>query len=461
MAEEDFREELGQIRQRIQQKKESSKLTELFKGTGGLEVKKAGVKKVRAVRELEEDKRIIGAVKAFLDFIPQELMGKVEAKYPKTMTQLFKLSERIIDGSYGARLQVAGRSQSYLITDWDVMIALLIIHVSKTLHPLETSKDVPEILEAIKNLPLMSNVNCLVRQIDDSDVEKVALKEHKTRTIVHNRCRGKIDELILQVVRERMEKEVLLRFFRRYLNNLANPSHVSVDMLLKKEASVDKTIKTATAIKSKTERSKSFVNIVDNLFSTNRVDKALKVVGSIKAKKEIAKPLTDLVKRLFSPKRKDIDQLIESNQIKEAIDMVKSLDDPQERDKILQRIVSGLAKHNLVERALRVAKAITDSNTRAFALSSMVSALVSIEAFGGAMKVASIIEDPGFREDAHSYIVRGLLDKKPFNEVIAFVENLEDSIERIRAAKIILSSVVASRNKERINEVCSRFALAR
>jgi len=460
MLKKNIRGELGRIREYIQQKKGSGKITELFQEKRELTARKAEGKKISAVvRELEKDKRIFGAVVAHFDLIPQEVLDKLEAAYPETMRQLFDLSQKIITGAYGKQLQVKGQSRSEDLISWKPTVRLLIIHRYKEGFSSEEDGSSPEILEKIKKLPACSELSELLQQIKEEDVEKIVIESIQDRRLKERNCQKKIDELIPAIEMSSLEKRAFLKIFRKFLNNLANPSHVSVDMFLEKEKSISKTLNAAMAIKNQSERSKSLNNIVNKLFSANRVNKAIKVVHSIKAKKDVAKPLTNLVKKLLSPKRKDLYQLIKSDQINEAIALARSLGKSEEKDRVYQRIVSGLAKHDLVDKALEVVDLIEDKDIKSFALSSMVSALVSQDAFEKAKKIVFLIKDQGSREDAHSYIVRGLVEKRPFQEVIAYVDSLQKGIERSRAAKIILSIVIAHRETEKINDVRNHFAL--
>lgn len=457
MTESDFRDQLGRIRQRIQQKKESTtKLTELFEGRH--EERRKGLRKFSAaVRELEKDKRIIGVVSAHFDIIPQEQVDRVEESYPVTASSMFGVSGRMIKGVYGPRMQESAQSLSENILNWEFILSVLILDLCKS-ESLEED-GFPEILEAIKNNPVLSEIKILVREIQDADFEKIAFADHKKRGAGHKYCRARIDELIQLITVPVLERKIFVRIFKTYLDNHANPSSVGVNIMLKKEKSVDRTVRAAMKLKNKKERAKSIDSIVDNLLGANRVNKAIQVVSSIKGKWEMAKPLTNLVNKLLNPKRKDIDSLIQKDQIDEAIIMADSINNPEEKDKVFQRIVSGLAMHKKVDKALEVIKMMQDSDTKDFALSSMVSGLVAREDFFEAMKVVVMIEDPGFREDAQSYIVRGLLESKSFKEVIAFVEQIEDRAERTHAAKVILSSVRSNHDQEKVEEVCSKFEL--
>jgi len=460
MAENDFRDQLGRIRQRIQQKQDSAtQLTELFEERREeLDKRRKGLRKFSAaVRELEKDKRVIGAVSAHFDIIPQEQIDRVEETYPLTASSLFSVSEKVIKGVFGPRLQASGQSLSEDILCWESLITLLILYVCK---PESRDKNtIPEILEAIEDHPVISEVKLLVTEMNYIDFEKIVFSDHKKSGPGHKYCRSRIDDLVGLLSVAPIDIKVFVRIFKTYLNNHANPSSIGVSMMLQKEKSVEKTVSAAMKIKNKNERAKSIDSIVDNLLGDNRVNKAIQVVGSIKAMKELARPLTNLVKKLLNPKRKDIDSLIQNDQLDEAIQMADSINKVEDKDKIFQRVVSGLAVHKRINKALEVTEKIEDSDTRDFALSSMVSGLVARKEFSGAMKVALMIKDPGFREDAHSYIVRGLLEEEHFKDVIAFVEEIDDHLERTHAAKIILSSVRSNNDQEKVDEVCSRFEL--
>lgn len=458
MAERNIKKELGGIRQRIQQKKQSSKLTELFKGHGKTDKRQTEIKKINAaVRELEEDKRVLGAVMVYLDVVSEEAQRHFEAEHPKLTKLLFELADTLVKGEYGGHLQVAAQSQDAGLISWETMTSLAFIHLCRHSQELE----VPWLMEEAYKTPLMAEIAALVQQLDSGSLEKIVLEKGVERGPGHKYCSRRLQELVNLLVCGPGDQKVMLHLFRKYLNNFTNPSSVAVNMMLKREDDVGRSFNTAMALKNKTERSKSLNNIVNKLFESNRVDQAIKMVGSIKAKKEMARPLKNLVRNLLNPKRKDIEQLIAGNQIDEAVEIAEALTDREQRDNVLQRIVSGLAKHDRVEKALEIAGLIKDRDTRNFALSSMVSALSAQGHFEEAISVASVIADPGFREDAHSYIVRGLIEAKSFSDVVAFLEKIKNQTERTRAAKIVLSSVLASRDSEKADRLRAQFELSR
>ena len=459
MAEDEIKDPLSHMRQKIQQKKESTKnLAGLFaKAKQKTEQKEAA--KFKATLKDEEDKRILGAVAGYFDIVTEEKLEQIENLFPMTTTALFDISKHVIQGDYGPRLLAEGMSLTETILQWECVLTLLLLQTGRSKDVAEGK--IPRVFNQIKELPVFTEMQQIANTIPENEFEKICYVQHEKLNKKQHLVRKKADACIDLIHFGTIERKAFIKIFRRYLNNLAHPSNVSVKIMLKKEKSIDNTVQAALNIKNKPERLKSIDSIVGNLLGSNKISSAIKIVGSIKVKKDVSKPLINLVKQLLNPKRKDIDALIQNDQIDEAIHIADSMTNSVEKNNIYQRLISGLGLHKKVDKALSVAEKISDPEVRDFSLSSLVSGLISGEDFVNASKVAMMISDSGYRDDANSYIVRGILDCSSFEKALDFVSSISNPIERSHAAKVILSWARSYQDQTKIDEVSSRFALVK
>ncbi len=232
--------------------------------------------------------------------------------------------------------------------------------------------------------------------------------------------------------------------------------------MLESEPESDRAKKTAFTLKNKEERSKSFVRIVENLLNTPKREKledAIRVIQAIDVTEERTKPLIKLIDKFFHTLPFEKGEVIPVKNINEVLDLVNDISDERERNKALQRIVIGLARHDMVKNALKIADTIPDQDARAYAKSCAVNMLIQNDNYDGGIEVCHNIRESGYREDAIRYVVKGYLDHGMYEEAIAFIETLESSVEKNRAAKIVLNDTIANQDSEREQLLREKFSL--
>lgn len=456
MADKGFKDQLDNIRRKILQKKEFRETRVKIPTPEERETdRREGLRNFTAgVRELEKDKRITGAALARFDIVTKEEESKIEDLYPKTSSALFKISENIIKEVYG---RPTGEKRSALTQEmitWDTLLMFLILHVCK--HGEWRETECPEILFSMRNTSMIVEIAETINGIKEEKFGELLFKEKRiSEDLIQLSL--KIKTLMALVPLFSREKKIFIRLFHRYLDNIANPSSVGIDLMLKKgDHPVDKTLRAAMNLKNKTERARSINHIVESLIRKDQVDEALRIVRTVTKKNEV-NPLTYLLNHALNPKKKMSVAQMSDEQIEVAIKMAETVDEGNERDRLYQRMASLFATHNKTDYALAVVSKISDLEIKDFALSAMTCAFVAKENFSQAIQVASLITDPDFQEDANSYIVKGLIENRTFAEVIAFVEGVQNPVLKTKAAKLILSSVRSIHDVQKANEVCSRF----
>lgn len=338
-----------------------------------------------AVREILAETKVSGFAQAYFDHIPAQKIVDVENTYPQLVQQLFELAQEIVAGKHGRALQEAAMAEESL--------------------PREKLK------------PL--------------------IKAH--------------------VSIGRGDMAVLMQIFRTFVSHFVNPSHLTVDLFLERFPDFDKAIALAFSMKNTTERARSFVHIVNKLTMEHQVEKALDVVEHIKSKSEKVKPLLSLIEKILTPLKDDVAKLIDQDHVDSTIMLAHSLREIAQRENIFHHIAIGLTKNDRIEKALELTGHIKDRSLRDFTLSAIVQVLASKHHFIPAKEIAFSIEDDGFQEDALGYIVKGLLEHS-IDTAIAFVEAVPDFM-RTRMAKILLSSAVAHHDEGKVREICRRFDL--
>ncbi|MBS4167718.1 hypothetical protein [Parachlamydia sp. AcF125] len=411
-----------------------------------LQKKEKDKKRNYAFRLIKEERRIWGAVKALLYPIPIPRFGSFEEHNPQTGKRLFIIAEDLLAGKFGSIGVEAARSMSNLIFQAKTMQKLLLADLM--IYPVEKQKWA----EVLQPLALDQNFHQTAEQLVQLTAEekgRVVFSSEQLDSLVENLIWGKATCLAVE------------QLLRKYLSNLLSPSHLAVDLLLEHEEPIEKSVKVIGQIKNLAEKSKSLVSIVKRLMQINRVEKALDTIRSVNVDKVTAKPLVQLIDQLLNPSRSPVEKMVYANQIERAIELAKSIKDVDERDKIFQKIARTLAKKNRLPTAEEVVECISNKEGREYALSSIVNTLASMHKYNQAKDLALEIKDQDFREDAYSYIVKGLLLDHQIDEAIAFVDSIENSIERLKAAKILLSSFISHHDVVRLAQIREKFELVR
>lgn len=392
-------------------------------------------------KDITADKRITGTVLAYFDHISRQRISQFEAAFPKTVRGLFDTAYRLIHDDFGEKLENEARTQSDLLLKPEYVLFLLLMTTSQS--PQEVY---PEIFP---NLKKQNNILMGLKQVTKHRIETLICATEETTTDDILQDRAWIKKLLESVDCGKEDLQVLVQIFRDFLTNLANPSHLAVEMLLKMNL-MEEAIQAAYAIKNEVEKSKSFELIVEKLLAIGDVEKAKSFVNIITAKAEKDKALVSIV-----------DNLLNHQKLSETLEYAQSRQDPKEVEKLLSEVVYFLVSHDMIVLAIEITQRIEDPEKRDYILSSVVKTLVSHQHFFTASKVIMGIADPDFREDANSYLLKGLLDAKHFDEAIHYVEGIEQQREKIRAAKVLLNGMLANHETEKVQEVCSKFELVR
>lgn len=258
-----------------------------------------------------------------------------------------------------------------------------------------------------------------------------------------------LKQTIEDMNQQKIDMQALIQIFRNFLDNLSNPSHLTVELLLQMNL-VNEAIHAISEIKNEVEKSKSFEMLIEKLLKTGDIEKAQSYVNAITDKHEKEKALICIV-----------DELLSMHKVNETLEYVDSRRDPKEIETMQGEIIHFLLDHGMVVLALEVVQKFDNQERKDYILSSMVKSLVSKQQFFTACEVIASITDPDFREDANSYLIKGLLDNHQFEDAMRYVESIKEPREKIRAAKVVLNSMLANHETDKVEEVCHKFELVK
>jgi hypothetical protein len=389
-----------------------------------------------AFRLLKDEGRVQRLATAFFQHLPAEKLAHFEEKNSQTTKRLFHSAEQLLEGAFGTALQNKAQNLDEALFAKSSLQKLLLIDCA--LNALSEAH-LPEI---IKPTALTPTFQKLVRSFDLSQAKN-------------------LDVYVYELVWTYEDKLAVEQLLRRYLSNLVNPSHVSVDLMIEHDEPIEKSLKIFEKMTNPSEQSKSLTSIVKELIHTNRFKEAMETAKSFRANKGSTKPFVKVIDQLLNPSRSQIEKLIFANRIDETLDYAKTIENVNERNKLYQKIAQALIKHHRSDLARQVVKYIHDEDSREYTLSTLVNTLASMQAFADAAVLAREIQDGGYREDAFAYIVKSLLIHQKIDEAIAFVESIKNMHQRSKAAKILLSSMKAHHDPERAVQIREKFELAR
>ncbi|MFA6916283.1 MAG: hypothetical protein WC222_07785 [Parachlamydiales bacterium] len=252
----------------------------------------------------------------------------------------------------------------------------------------------------------------------------------------------------------------LVWLFQQYLENCAHPSHVSVEMALEiddKDSALNKILQTALQVKKPSERSKALSSIVSSLALKQSEGKALELLRSVKIPDK-NKPLNSILDILLRQGKSQESQLnLEWYQA--ACDEALSLTNPEDKNRLLQRIAIAVARYGEVNTAYATAAKISASETRAYAYSGIVQALLHIGMREAALQILPAITDNGAKEDAISYIVMDISQKDSYEDVIEFIESLTTAAQRLQGAKVLASILSSHNDKQHAEELILHYSM--
>lgn len=386
-----------------------------------------------AFRQLKDEKGIQG-VRAIFQHIPAQKLAQFEEKNPSTVKRLFRIANDLISGKYGQIAQEKALSVSNDLLQNNVPQKLLILDY---LFYQTEDPEKPEILEIIPNLKRLQEL---------TPEEKIAwlFSENPTGLTWPIEYRFAVEQLL-----------------QKNLTYLTNPSHLSVDLLMENNEPIEKSIKVFEQIKNPNEKSKSLAKIVQQLISKNKFERALETVRSIKVDRAKTKPLYKIIDSLLNPNRVALEKFLISNQVDQAIKLAQTIENKSERAKLYQKIAQELVKNQQLDMAKQVVNLIPEEENREYVLSTLVNVLSNSQDYRSATQIARELKDPDYRIDAYGYIVKSLLDIKEIDQAIAFVESIENIHERSKIAKILLSSMIAHHDPDRVSQIREKFELSR
>lgn len=387
-----------------------------------------------AFRQLKDEKGIQG-VTALFRHLPSQKLALFEQKNPRTAKRLFQIANHLIKGKYGPIAQEkAQKIHADLFERATLQKLLTLDYLSEKL----SDEEKPEVL---------------TKPSDYAEKIKQLTPDQKNAWLFSK------DSLEIPWTNE--EKLAIEQLLRKNLAHLTNPSHLSVDLLIENNEPIEKSIKVFEQIKNPNEKSKSLANIVQQLIYKNKFERALETVRSIKVDRAKTKPLVKVIDNLLNPNRSQLEKLLLTNQAEQAIKLAQTIENKSERNKVYQKIAQDLVKNHQLDMAKKVVQLITDEESREYVLSTLVNTLASSHDYQPAIDIAQELIDPDYRVDAFSYIVKGFLDNKEIDQAIAFVESIKNIHERSKIAKILLSSMIAQHDPERVVQIREKFELSR
>lgn len=254
--------------------------------------------------------------------------------------------------------------------------------------------------------------------------------------------------------------KTLVWLFRQYLENCAHPSHVSVEMELEmndEETTLNNIIQTALQVKKPSERSKALSTIVSSIARNHDEEKAVDLIRTIKVADK-NKPLNSILDIILR-QGKSSEGKFDLNWYKAACDEALSLTNPDEKNRLLQRIAIAVARYGEVNTAFATAAKISSAEARAYAYSGIIQALLNIGLRDSALQILPTITDLGAKEDAITYIVMDIGKKDSYDDVIDFIESLTTQHQKNHAAKILASILASHNDKEHVEELNERYSL--
>lgn len=408
------------------------------------------------IREIESDKRIIAAVRNQLEYMPRKEVDRIRDENPETVHRMFELAKKVISGDYGKTLKNEASALNEAVLSPQSLIIQMLVHQAFQANPWEK---LPEIFSNLSDSDDLLDFSEQVVLFKEVNFEKFILNRNKLNKNF-KAAYTHLQNIFPNLKILESTAFALSHIYRDFIANLANPSHLTVEMLIENEEKSKEAINTAISLGSRKERSRSISKIVKKFIADDKFDDAVTLLKDVKAKKVSRNPFRFLIDAIYAAEGVDVEKLISENQIDEAIKLAKSTTEPVNRDEVLKKIAIGITKYDQFDKALKITGQITSTETRDYVLSSIVNALSQKQNFKLAIKVAESISDIDFQEDAYGFAVKAMLNQNLLNEAVKQIAKIKDKDVRTSLARIILSHAVAHHDDKQIEMVRKKFDLA-
>lgn len=416
-------------------------------------------RRVTATQDLTDVKRLIGTVQAQFDHIPQQNIEAVRATFPKTVSALRQLADRVLRGDYGEKFQQLARAPDDTLTS-EALWLLLLYDTMRGFK--DNKKEVPEFFQSLTETHTFQALRDIIKEKKGHDLSWILSGKRG------NGVKGKLLELVAKNNVESTVARSLLRIFNDILVNLANPSQATVEQELQifpGQEGVKRALKVAQLNPNTRGRSISFAKITENLFNTHRssgeaLTKALHVVRQNVPETQQGEVLMTVVDKFLKPHHFHKEGSVDADKVVEVVNAAEQIEDVAERDQVLRKIAIGLARNSLPKEATEVAAKIQDPNTKGLTQSSVVKILSeTTQHLQQASDLAFSMTEQDYQDDAISYVVNGYFHNNQIDQAFNLVGKIRDKTLRNRAVKQLNATCVSSRNQDLINRVKREFTV--
>lgn len=188
---------------------------------------------------------------------------------------------------------------------------------------------------------------------------------------------------------------------------------------------------------SETEpRSSTFLKTIKSLAQQQHSDRAIQLVHALNIQQK-AIPLHYLLDALIPERSFNKECLLMAR--KEALSIIN----PQDRERLLQRLVQAAARHGDLGLTFETALMIEDPEAKSYALSNAIQAFLSRESVSVALQILPAVTDHGARSDAINYFIKYFSLSNQFNEAEEFIYSLSSPIEKAEALHLLSQYLAA------------------
>lgn len=393
-----------------------------------------GIQRKITVKTVDEIKYITKAVTPHFETVSKSKIDAVEQTYPETIKSLFDVAFCIIDGSFGQKVRDIYMLESPQQLPFHVILTLMLVFISKS-----SQEILPEVFKYLKEDKQFKQTVAMLVGIDIQAIEN---------WIFHVEDHPVLKKLSAYLAPLKVpDQKVFEKLFHNFMDHLANPSHVLIELLIREHV-IDRAIDTTLMIRNPVDRSKSFEMLIEAFLKQGATERAMELWELVPSKHE-----------RFQAARQIIEKLITQRKIEEALKFSLELQEQEEHDKLLKEAALKIAEERLLGKALEVAGLIQDNDVRQYTHSSLVHILCGQHDFANARKIALAISEDDFKQDAVMEIVKNYLRRRNYDEAIRFINTLENQYEKRKPAQLLEAALKVRREDEKIHKLRDMFSM--